>query len=135
MRKKVSILILCFFLFVPHADAKTYTLTAEEVLALNAEITTLENKVTVLTALYEESQTHNENLKKIYADLNTLYKQKIELLETQNSKYEQLIREYEALLSIVRDDREDLRKELYRKGQQLWIERIVWGALGYKLND
>ena len=135
MLKKASILVLCLFLFVPHADAKTYTLTAEEVLALNVEITTLENKVTVLTALYEESQTHNENLKKLYADLNTLYKQKIELLETQNSKYEQLIREYEALLSVVRDDREDLRKELYRKGQQLWIERIVWGAVGYKLND
>lgn len=135
MLKKASIFIVCLFMFVPHADAKTYTFTAKEVLALNAEITTLENKVTVLTALYEESQTHNENLKKIYADLNTLYKQKIELLETQNSKYEQLIREYEALLSIVRDDREDLRKELYRKGQQLWIERIVWGAVGYKLND
>ncbi len=135
MLKRASILIICLFLFTPTANAKTYTLTAEEVLALNAEITTLENKVTVLTALYEESQTHNENLKKIYADLNTLYKQKIELLETQNSKYEQLIREYEALLSVVRDDREDLRKELYRKGQQLWIERIVWGAVGYKLND
>lgn len=135
MLKRASILIVCLFFFVPTANAKTYTLTAEEILALNAEITTLENKVTVLTSLYEEEQAHNENLKKIYADLNTLYKQKIDLLETQNSKYEQLIREYEALLSVVRDDREDLRKELYRKGQQLWIERIVWGAVGYKLND
>ena len=135
MLKKISLLLLCLLFFTPKGEAKTYTFTAEEVLALNAEITKLENKVTILTSFYEEEKLHNENLKKIYAELNSLYKHKVEILEAQNSKYERLIQEYDALLSIIKDDRADLRKELQRKGSQLWLERIVWGAVGYKLND